>query len=518
MTGILSDQSLARLRWFASLILVALFAYYIADTLRWPMIWDTPVMHYVHFMMTRGMRPYSDITDMNLPGCYVLEGWAMSFFGWSDLSWRIYEFFLLGCLTVSGMVIGGSRRWFAGIYAAAFFLAMHGAEGPFFDVERDEVMLVLLIAATAFFFLAIRRQKPLFMLPFGLLAGLAMSLKPGSLMLDAALLVLIAMVMHRRGQPIGAYLLWGLAGNLAVALLMLQFLLKNHALQGFLFIIQTVWPAYGRTNHSASAHLLRHLMPVALMPLLALGIVAALLLRDKLGWERITLFLAIATGAFSYFAQGKGTPYHRYMFVVFIALWIGWELTEAMKRNNVRTRAIGAIGTIALFLLVVPYYVFLMHRDAPDGQRPAQLAFSLKQDLTQLGGDDLQQQVQCLDLVNGCLNAMYRLRLVPNTGATGDLLLFVPTESPDVAYYRNWFQTRQDAHPANVVVLGNEWYQNPTPSFDKINAWPQYAAYLHAMYVPVIERHFGTADQPAYRIYLRKGSAVLEKEQANPLR
>jgi len=78
---------------------------------------------------------------------------------------------------------------------------------------------------------------------------------------------------------------------------------------------------------------------------------------------------------------------------------------------------------------------------------------------------------------------------------------------------------RDRENPANVVVLESEWYQHETPSFDKLSAWPAYAAYLEQMYVPVIERHFGDSGAaPAYRIYLRKGSSVLAREQSNPLK
>ena len=82
-TGLLSDQSLARLRWIASAVFVGLFAYYVASTVHWPMVWDTPIMHYVNFLMSRGLRPYSEITDMNLPGCYLTERWGMAVFGWA---------------------------------------------------------------------------------------------------------------------------------------------------------------------------------------------------------------------------------------------------------------------------------------------------------------------------------------------------------------------------------------------------------------------------------------------------
>ena len=516
-TGVLSDQSLARLRWIASAVFVGLFAYYMASTVHWPMVWDTPIMHYVNFLMSRGLHPYSEITDMNLPGCYLTERWGMAVFGWGDLSWRIYEFFLMAVLAVSGMVIGGSRRWFAGIYMATFFIMMHGSEGPIVATERDELMMVLLVAATALLFLSLRRRTPALMLPFGLLTGLAMSLKPSALLLDVALLVLLFVVLKRSGERISKYLLWGLAGNVAIAALMVEFLLQHQALGAFLFICTKIVPSYGQLNQRSHVYMLRHLMPMALVLPVALGIVAAALGRRRVGWERWALFCAMAMGALSYFAQGKGYLYHRYMFVVSILLWAGWELTEAMHREDKRSRIVGVAGVAALFLVIVPYYGRIIHGSPRVGEQTNALPHALQSDLVQLGGDSLQEQVQCMDLIQGCIGALYRMRLVQNTGTTGDLLLFSPTASPAVDYYRDWFLARDREHPANVVVLGNEWFQHGTVTFDKLDAWPQYAAYLRSMYVPVIERHFGDVSAPAYRIYLRKGSTVLAEEELHPL-
>ena len=156
MIPTITDTALKYMRWAACLLAAGLFAYYVAASLHWMVLWDGAVMHYIYFLITRGFHPYSDITDMNLPGCYLTEGWAMAVFGWGDLSWRIYEYFLMAVLAVSGMVIGGARHWMAGVYVALFFLLMHGAEGPMMAVERDEVMMVMLVCATAFLFIAIR--------------------------------------------------------------------------------------------------------------------------------------------------------------------------------------------------------------------------------------------------------------------------------------------------------------------------------------------------------------------------
>jgi hypothetical protein len=518
LTAVLSDRSISRLRWLCCLGFLALFAYYIAATLHWPLVWDAQVMHYVRFLLSRGLQPYSEITDMNMPGTYLTEGWAMAIFGWGDLAWRIYEFFLIVVLTASTIVIAGRRRWFAGIFAVAFFLAMHASEGPLFAVERDEVMLVLLVAAVAFFFLAVRRNLSWLMLPCGLLAGLAASLKPTSALLDVALLGMAFVLARRRAhQPPVDFLLWGLLGNFTIVALILNFLERHQALSGFIFVLRTVLPAYGHSDNAQAPHLFRHFMPPELLPLLAIGLIAAVLNRRPADWERLTLWIAVFAGALSYFLQGKGAPYHRYMFVLFLALWIGWELSEAMYRTTA-LRLTGIFGVLVLFLIVVPYYVHMIHRDAHTGIDPARLSVALDRDLTQLGGDQLQRQVECLDLVNGCLNALYRLRLVGNNGMTGDLLLFDPNGGPATDYYRNWFQLSQNTNPANVIVLGDEWYQGSRPSLDKIDTWPDFAAYLRSEYIPVVERHFEANNTHAYRIYLRKGSAVLAREQANPLK
>ena len=117
--------------------------------------------------------------------------------------------------------------------------------------------------------------------------------------------------------------------------------------------------------------------------------------------------------------------------------------------------------------------------------------------LPALGSDSLQHNVQCLDLVNGCLTALYHLRLIQNTGTTGDLLLFSPRPGPAVDFYHDWFWRQEQAHPPDVVVLGNEWYFDYLVSGNKLDAWPRYAAYLRSNYVPVISRSFGTLGQPA---------------------
>ncbi len=510
------------LPWLLSAASLGLFLYYIAASLHWMVMWDGAVMHYIHFLITRGFHPYSGITDMNLPGCYLTEGWAMDLFGWGDVGWRIYEYCLLLVLTAAGMVIGGPRHWLAGLYSGLFFILLHGSEGPMMAVERDEVMTVLLVAATACLFTSLRRLQPVWLLPFGLLAGLAVSLKPGALLLDFALTVLAGITVRRHALPARRYLLWAAAGNLLVLATMIGFFVRHHAFTSLLFILHHVLPAYVREKNLGRFYLLRHLTPVPAIPLVLVALASTLVRRRPLTWERSALLLGTFAGALSYWVQGKGYLYHRYLFCAFLLLWVGWELTSRVESESAasrtRLRWLQISGVALLLLVAAPFYVHRIHSYPRTIPPPQNLALALGQDLTALGGGTLGNQVQCLDLVNGCLNALYRLRLVENTATTGDLLLFSPQPSPAVTFYREWFSHQQQQHPADVVVLGNEWYFQPLVSFNKIDTWPQYAAFLRSGYVPVVERTFGTLNAPAYRIYLRKGSSVLAREQANPLR
>lgn len=519
-------------RWVSCALAVLLFAYYIHISYHWPVLWDGASMHYVVLLMRHGFHPYTDITDMNLTGCYLTERWAMNIFGWGDLAWRFYEFFLLTVLLGAGLVIGGRRRWMAGVYCALFFMLMHGAEGVRMAVERDEVMTVLVIVATAFYFLALRHGRDWLLLPFGLLCALATSIKPGVLLTTTLLLALALVVRRRQDRPLWPVLTYVVGANLFVLLCMLGFLLEQHALAGFVFIWRTVLPSYIEEKNLGRLYLLRHMTPVPLFVLVLVALAAAFVRRERLGWERMALLLGTGAGALTYWVQGKGYIYHRYTYTAFLLLWIGWELSDSERWPGLRPRLLEIAGLVLLFTVAAPFYVNRMRIFPTIVPQPESIGHAIQRDLTALGGSDLQHQVQCLDLVDGCITALYHLRLIQNTGTTGDLLLFSPHNSFAVTYYRHWFMDRELAHPPDVIVLGNEWYFDYNTKGQKLDTWPAYEHYLEANYVSVAKRTFATGEfaqmklehglidtlaAPNYQILLRKGSDVLAREQKNPL-
>src|ERR1700712_344574 len=91
----------------AAVLIILAFAtvWYFYMSIHWQMMVDSPIMHYVKFLMDHGREPYTDITDNNMPAAYYTEAWAMHIFGGGDVGWRVYEYFLLITLTAVLVVI-----------------------------------------------------------------------------------------------------------------------------------------------------------------------------------------------------------------------------------------------------------------------------------------------------------------------------------------------------------------------------------------------------------------------------
>jgi len=525
----LPDRLVHLLRALLVLTLAAATLYYIAISLHWPLLVDSSVMHYVRFLMDHGFEPYQTITDNNMPGAYLTEGWAMHLFGTSDLAWRFYDLFLLAVLTLATVVIARPYDWLAGLYAGGIFVLLHGSEGPNLAAEREQVMTALLLAAYAFLFTAVRRGRPAHLLFFGFLAGLAASIKPTMLPLGALTFLFALLVLRRRRVAVSRYLLWGLLGFSLAFSLDIGFLLVHHAVRPFLFVIGTITPAYVSLRHPGWRMLLSHAVPTNLLLVLPFGLVA-LALHRRWNWERWALLLGAAAGAVSFFVQQKGFLHHRYTLLGFLLLLLGLELLPALRRRGL-VRWAGAAGILVTLLVSIPHYLLIMHGLSTHSQ----LTETLEADLRHLGsgsgsssssGSDplaaLQHQVQCFDLVMGCLNSLYHLGLVENTGYTGDLLLFSPSRNLASTYYRDMFWREQRKLPADVFVITNQWFGD-TSTFTKMETWPAFVQYLAANYTLAVSRQFPqeglgqgqaapSGDPPSYRIYLRNGSQLLARQ------
>lgn len=497
-----------------SLILIAAALFFVFRTINWPWMWDTSVMHYVNFLMKKGQTPYRDIIDMNMPGCYFIEGWAMHLFGGSDLGWRLYEYSLLGMMTTAMIVIAWPYDWFAGLFAGVLFLLFHGSEGPRNAGQREEVMTLFIVAGYALIFEAVRRRKPLLLLPFGFLLGLAGALKPTTAPLGLLVLAMSVFALRKRGVKVAPYINFGLGGILAALLVTLDFFLRNRALGAFLQIMKRLLPYYAGMGKAPFAALLHGLFPNILTILVALALLSTLIEPLEGNWEIWALVLGICFGAVSYIAQGKTFEHHRYTFLAFVLLWLGLALTKAMRSNRWWVRGIGALGVAYGVLVIAPLYVGYI--DIIKGN--SEISDTLEKDLMKLGGAQLQNQVLCLDLVNGCLRALYRLDLVQNGGFMGDYMFFGPDGAAPSPYYRDLLWSNLHTNPPKVIVMTNQWLTKKN-SFTKIDQWPELVNFLNTQYSLDGTRTFdpvlgGKPD--AYRIYLLKNSNNLPAASMNP--
>jgi hypothetical protein len=500
----LSDRQVHLFRLLCIATLFAGAASYVVFTLHWQWMWDTSVMHYIVLLLDHGKVPYKDIYDINMPGAYLTERWATHLFGPGDLGWRLYEFTLLGSMTAAMVVLALPYDWVAGLFAGVLFSLLYGSLGPFQAAQRDEVMTALIFVGYAFLFVAVRKSLPVLMLPFGLALGIAILIKPTVLPFAVALLLFPFFVLRARGRSPWPTVLLGIAGFALALALLLAFLLPQHALGPFLFILHKLVPYYSSLAHPTWAVLIRRSLPKTVVVYALIAAVLGFTNPHRATWELWAIRLGFFFGAISYFVQRKGYDYHRISYLCFGLLWVGLEFTVAMKDRGWR-RNLGVAGMAFAVILMVPFNALKVRR-MQDTNPAAQV---LEDDLRRLsaasprGLQSLQGKVQCLDLVGGCLSALYRLDLVQSTGFTGDLQFFGPDDGNVVPYYRTIFWNDIHRDPPQVIILSNEWYQQSSYSFGKLDTWPQFRDYLNTAYrLDTTQGPFNLYGYPmVYRIY-----------------
>jgi hypothetical protein len=504
MSFVTSRSYLDYFRIVITAILIAAATCLVVFTYHWPLVGDPQVLHYGNFLISKGLAPYRDIVDMNMPGAYMVEGGAMHLFGGSDMAWRIYDFTLLGVLCGAMTVIARPYDWIAGLFAGVMFSLVHVSEGALDAAQRDEEMAVLIVVGCAFLFEAVRRSRPWMMASFGVCLGMASAVKPTVAPFAFVLLLMAWWNLRKTDTPARPYVWRGLLGGLLAAAMVVGYLFHYHAIGAFFEITRRITPYYAALNPRPLSWMLRMSLPRAALLMLPFALVVAFIAPRWKTWERGVLLLGIVLGAFSYYAQGKGYLHHRYVMVCFVLLWVALELSRGMRETG-WIRVISYTGMAVGALLMVPVYT---HRVALV-QVPNGYTTSLESDLKQLGADRLQRTIQCFDLVEGCFTVLYHLQLVPATGNLGDMLLFSPGHGAVPTYYRTQMWNELHRNQPLVLVLSNDWYINSNTNkeftFEKLNAWPQFEAFLDSDYRLVVERRFEDEDHHAYRIYLRKG-------------
>jgi hypothetical protein len=514
---------LLRLAIAASLLVSTLL--FVVWSIHWPLVGDASLIHYIGFVIAHGRAPYRDLGDMNMPGSYLIEMAVMKTFGGGALAWRIFDFSLLAIAAGAYSVVTRRGGGFAAIFPACLFALIHGRDGLAQGGQRDLTMAVLLVAATAVLFLAVERRAWWGVVAFGLIAGVAFTIKPTALPLSLSQLA-IAMWVMRRPRPMSQKrdmghpvlhpvwtLFWAAVGMVAGPLLALAFLIQQGSLRAFWIGLHTIVPFYESLGHRPLGYLLQHSVS-PLMALVILWFAVLALARPQLDWRRGMLLCGVAFGLVSYLVQARGWPYYRYPLLAFLLPLMALDFTSAMslfEGRLFRTRVAAVLALAALCaggFWLGPQSAVIVHRIR---WRQTDLISSLEENLNRLGGPALSGHVQCIDWFSGCGTTLYKMHLLPATGVLADFLLFGPASEPAVQQSRAQFN-EAFTHPPRVIIVTSYLQPSGPDRYKKLALWPELQTFLTSRYrldtdwTPIrTERWWSRDEFPAgYRLYVLK--------------
>ena len=503
---------LFRLTLATSLIVSALL--FVLWSRHWPLVGDASLIHYICFLIQHGMAPYRVIGEMSMPGTFLIEIGAMHVFGPGALAWRIFDFSLLAVSAASFAILTRRAGWFPAIFAGALFALIHGRDGLAQGGQRDLTMAVLLVAGTAALALAVRHRSVAAMAAFGLLAGLALSIKPTAIPLSLAQLLIAMYILRERRVALAKPLAASILGVLIAPATALAFLVHEQAVAAFWASLHGLVLYYASLGHKPLGFLLLHSIS-PLMPLVLLWLLVLALLRPQVDWERALLLTGVAFGLLSYILQARGFPYYRYPLLAFLLPIMALDFTEAMplpraatlRRKCVAILAVIALGVGGLFL--APQSAILIHRYR---WWEADFNTTLEQNLNRLGGQRLSGQIQCIDSISGCDTTLYKMQLLPATGILLDFPLFGEDRLPVVQQARAHFRKAVFQKPPEVIIVTSALYVDGPGDYQKLARWPELTTFLARDYTLDTDWHptrtlrwwsreeFG----PSYKIYVRK--------------
>lgn len=496
----------------AFLALLSCACLLIVRTSHWPLVGDASLMHYVVFLMHRGMAPYRDIVDINMPGSYFVAWLAMHVFGTGAVALRIFDFCLIAAAGAAMIAIARPYGWFGGFFAASLLLILHIRDGVDQSGQRDLTAAVLLLIACAFFFHAMRGGRAWTMVLCGLCLGVAATIKPTVALFAIVVLVMLVVECKRDRRPAAAQIGYGLLGFLLPWVAMFFFLLRERAVHAFWSTLTGLVPYHASIERLPARYFVGHSISSTLLPLAGLCVIAGWASKNWRNRELTMLWLGFAVGIFSLAAQGKGYPYHRYPAEAFLLLLAGINFCAALKNPGI-LRVVGIVGLgLGAFALAPISTAKAMHYEAGSPE----FIEVLQTDLTRLGGKKLSGEVQCMDTTAGCINTLYDMRLVQDTGFLYDCYLFIPQPSPVQQKLRQRFWAAIESKPPEVFVVTDQLCVSRPSNYAKLDQWPQFRGYLDSDYYLYAQRRpnrpvrwWSHAGRPfGYRIYLRKDAKI----------
>ena len=435
-------------------------------SLRWPLIGDTAVMHYVAWRIHDGAAPYRDLFDMNFPGTYLVHLAGIWLFGHADAVVRGLDLAVLG-LTLAGLAITlGRLGWMAPAAAGLIFWLYHLTGGPASALQRDYLQCLPLAWMTASAALYSRGGRIRWLALGGASIGAAASVKP----LSIVLLPVFAGLAWS-GSRVGRWTRLGaiMAGVMASMGAALTWVWTAGGMDAFADIVWRYLPLYADFDRAPILTILFRPAVVALTPWAAMG---ALLLWGARRVDHVTIFLAAGVGfaVGSLLVQGKSFGYHGYPFVLFAGTLGAAGLPLALGRKHWAVAFVGLLLVTSIGLGWRGIRYADRGAAAEDRARVTTLAALVQPTLAQ------GRSVQMLDDVIGGLHTLYRLRAPHATRFLYDFHFFHHVSTPYIQNLRRQLLDELRASRPGVVVLFR--HGQPVGGFDRLEGFPELADWL----------------------------------------
>jgi 4-amino-4-deoxy-L-arabinose transferase-like glycosyltransferase len=495
--------------------LAALLCAQAAGSLRWRMEHDTPLLHYVAFLMDEhGRFPYRDLFETSMPGTFAFHYAVVKLFGYGDAAFRALDLALLAALLAAVHVFMRRFGRAAGLAAAFTFGLLYLSKGQTMTLQRDYLGLVpvawALCCLPSDFSRAPGRWR---FAAAGALFGAAFLLKPhlalGLPVVCGALVVFRRESRGRDRRDVLACALVCALGFVAPLLAAALWLAYNGALADFLSIFFGYLPLHvaltGAQEELRGLDRLFYLFEQTLTlggygPLLLCALCAAYHFSAHAHERRETLvsYLTLALCAALYLVYpalaGKFWDYHFMPTAFFLtlpaALCFFGPTTEARDdSSNVRAMLAVLVFAAAVCLqLSLPKYAVNLFKTLrpghtlvpPKAGRVDAIAGELRARLRP--GDT----VQPLDWTHGALHAMLDARAPLATEFLYDYHFYHHATSPVVRRLRHEFltQLRQSAPRFIIETRGDKpWLRAP----DAPGGFPELQRLLDADYHVVAE-------------------------------
>ena len=468
-------------------------------SLRWPLVHDSAVMHYIAWSIKEGAVPYRDLFDMQFPATYLIHMLVLSLPGPIDLVWRIFDLtVLVTTLALIVAFVGRRRPWSAAAAAIAFGL-LYLRGGAAMGGQRE--MFIVALQVAAILNCAAFMERPTLPVRYALIAGTffgaAFMIKPFAGLFFAGEMAFVGHWTQRRlgARNAIAAVAAGLIGFSIPVAAILAWLLVAGGFWSFVDVFtHYVMPFYSRWRMLGWQRLGHILFSDYPYPLLLLGtLIAVLASRTRKVSARMGLLLVAVPCAIGHFLlQRKGWDYHLVPLAAFGSMACFWPVQEAILDSDVRLRATWISMTMAVILpLTVVVAAAAIHQTDPlDRKHQRALALAMYLQRNARGSDS----VQVLDTTAGGTDALLRAHLRLPTRFMYDIHFFQDEPSaPYIAGLRRDFLRELAQHPPRFIVVFE------TGGYERVQRFAELATWLDTTYCLQLEGD-------GYRVFERKVS------------